>query len=321
MDGFSEAWLSAFRKIIFDYENDRAPDPFMIWFTEKDSQNFFKNDFERVLVVLINSRFDQRTTADKALENTRSVVSHGVLQKVVSEEEIPLLIPKRQTTAKQWTEMFCSSLDKLHDQAKRIVEKKDWEASDLLDFMLRRCKVLYLGVKTSRLAVRWLHELVPYLNIDMTNYKIPIDSLVFRVTSRIGIIDPNEDPYYGKNSPADNKIQAFVKKIAPNRPYILDEPLWATGRRAKDGGHCFPTEPDCFGCYFDTICQKRYLDTDLETIKPKKQISKRNYSRSKPKINLEKQKQFAKFVGELNQKGIVGKEYRELIIKWQIDHQ
>ena len=98
--------------------------------------------------------------------------------------------------ADRWTELFCSSLSKLHEQAGKIVNKKNWDSEKLLDFMLHQCKVPYLGVKTSRLAVRWLHELVPNLEIDMINYKIPIDSLVFRVASRIGIIDPTNDKYY-----------------------------------------------------------------------------------------------------------------------------
>lgn len=323
MDPFSDMWISEFRNIIYNYENERAPDPFMIWFRQKDSQGFFANEFERVLVVLINSRFDQRTTADKALENTKAVVRTGVLKEVVSKEEIPLLIPKRQTTAKQWTEMFCSCIEKFHEQARKIVEKRYWDAADLLDFMLIRCKVPYLGVKTSRLAVRWLHELVPYLNIEMTTYKIPIDSLVFRVASRIGIIDPKEEPYKGKNSPADIKIQSFVKRIAPNRPYILDEPMWATGRRAKDGGHCFPTEPNCWRCLFEKVCQRNFLHEDPEKIATNKEapISTRSIRTTKSRINTEKQKQFAQFVKELKEKEITGKEYREQISKWQEDHK
>jgi len=223
----------------------------MIWFRRKDSEGFFVDDFERVLIILIDARFDQRTTADKALQNTITVVKLGALKRAIARGEMPLLISKQNMTPESWTDLFCSSLQRLHELARQIVEKGEWDSEELLDFMLYDFKVPYLGVKTSRLAVRWLHELVPNLRIDMTTYKIPIDSLVYRVSCRLGIVDPSIDKYFGEGSPADIRIQSFVRRISPEKPYILDEPLWSTSRQPSEGGHCYPITPQCQGCIFD----------------------------------------------------------------------
>jgi len=296
----------------------------MMWFRQKDSEGFFANDFERVLTILIDARFDQRTTAEKALENTVTVVKQGSLKRLIAREEVPLLIPRQGMTAEKWTDLFCSSLPRLHELARKIVIQREWDAMELLDFMLHDFKVPYLGVKTSRLAVRWLHELVPSLKIDMTTYKIPVDSLVYRVACRLGIIDPNIDKYYGENSPADLKIQSFVKQVFPDKPYLLDEPLWSTGRRAIDGGHCFPQNPDCNGCLFQSICRRRFLDIDPAKLGiDAEYMSSRikHVPNSKKRAIKEKQAQFSKFVEELKKKGIRGKEYREKIMQWSREHK
>ena len=314
-----EKWQLKFQKIIIDYTRNRAPDPFMMWFRRKVSEGFFADDFERVLVILVDARFDQRTTADKALQNTIAVVKRGALKRIVARGEIPLLISRQNKTPEEWTDLFCSSLPRLHKLAKHIIEKREWDAEELLDFMLHDFKVPYLGVKTSRLAVRWLHELVPNLHIDMTAYKIPIDSLVYRVSCRLGIIDPNIDKYLGEDSPADLKIQSFVRRISPEKPYILDEPLWSTGRRAVDGGHCFPQSTDCRGCLFEKVCQRRFLDIDPAKLGMDTKIvsvRRKRVPTVKEKAISDRQARFAEFVEGLKQKGIRGKEYREKIMQW-----
>ena len=324
----SEEWLMQFRKVIVDYTKNRAPDPFMIWFRRQDSQRFFIDDYERVLVILIDARFDQRTTADKALQNTITVVKLGTLKRPLTIEERPLLIPRQNVTAEKWTDLFYFSLPKLHDLAKQVVDRREWDAADLIDFMLHdsehKRRVPYFGVKTVRLAARWLHELVPTLRIEMTNYKIPIDSLIYRVSCRLGIIDPNRDKYFGEDSPADLKIQSFVKKMFPDRPYILDEPLWSTGRRAIDGGHCFPQNPNCNGCLFESICPKNFVDINPEKLgmdTALTPVQRKRVPTPRERANRERQARFAKFVEELKQKGIKGKEYRQKIMQWCREHQ
>jgi len=158
----------------------------------------------------------------------------------------------------------------------------------------------------------------------MTTFKIPIDSLVYRLACRLGIIDPNIDKYYGEDSPADLKIQSFAKQVFPDKPYLLDEPLWSTGRQAIRGGHCFPRNPRCKGCLFQSICRKRFLDIDPANLGMDTTYTlgrMKRVARPKDREIKERQAQFAKFVEELKQKGIRGKEYREKIVQWNREHQ
>jgi len=169
-----------------------------------------------------------------------------------------------------------------------------------------------------------MHELVSDLEIDMANFRIPIDSLVYRVSSRLGIIDPRIDKYYGENSPADLKIQSFVKRIAPEEPYILDEPLWSTGRMKRDGGHCFPTGPECKGCIFENVCQKKFLDVEPETLgmlASKTSVKRKRTPTVEEKRVADRQMKFAEFVEELKRHGVTGKEYRERVMQWQNEHK
>ena len=68
-------WTERFVDIVRAYYKNRAPDPFMNWFRTRDAERLLANDFERILTILIDARFDQRTTAEKALQNTITVLS------------------------------------------------------------------------------------------------------------------------------------------------------------------------------------------------------------------------------------------------------
>jgi len=92
----------------------------MIWFRHKDAEQFFDNNFERVLAILTDARFDQRTTAENALENTVRVVKCGALKKLVAIDEVPSLIPRQNVTAEQWADLFCGSLSKLQALSTQI---------------------------------------------------------------------------------------------------------------------------------------------------------------------------------------------------------
>jgi hypothetical protein len=322
---YSEKWLSEFRRIILQYNENRVSDPFMDWFRDKDKAGFFVTDFERVLAILIDSRFDQRTTAENALRNTQDVVECGALKNFsLAPSELPLLIPRQSKTAKAWTELFCDALPSLHKLAEKILAKKKWQVNDLFKLILFDYRVPYLADKTSRLAVRWLHELVDYLEIDMRNYEIPVDSLVYRVASRLGIIDPNVDKYYGNGSPADLRIQSFVQLLFPEKPWIMDEPLWAAGRRPEKGGHCFPTDPSCEGCIFNSLCPKKFTDFAPESVGMESASNSKVHTpeaKKRVKSPSEKQLAFASYVEELKQKGITGESYREKIAQWQREHK
>jgi len=69
----NKKWLNDFKNIILRYNKHRISDPFMAWFRRKDKKGTFASNFERVLIILIDAWFDQQTTAEKALENTKRV--------------------------------------------------------------------------------------------------------------------------------------------------------------------------------------------------------------------------------------------------------
>lgn len=323
----SEVWLADFRKVILNYMNHRTSDPFMEWFSQREKAEVFANDFEKILSTLIAARFDQYTSAETAFKNTQTVIGCGALKKTVSRKDIPLLIPKQQKTAEDWTQLFCDALPKMHTLADMILEKKEWKADDLLGiFSDKKWRVPYLADKTSRLAVRWLHEQVPAITIDMRTYKIPIDKLVFRVSSRLGIINPYEDKYFGNDSPADVKIQAFVKKVFPESPWIMDEPLWSVGRVGSKGGHCYPTNTSCWNCMFEKLCDKKFKDVTPEkigviTVSGKRQSSCSCAMERKNNIT-EYQTGFANYLAELKSQGITtGERFRELRDQWLRQHK
>jgi hypothetical protein len=164
--------------------------------------------------------------------------------------------------------------------------------------------------------------LVSSVKIDMLTYKIPIDSLVYRVWSRLGLIDPYVDKYSGENSPADVKVQAFVSKVFPQKPWLLDESLWSTGRQPDKGGHCFPKHPNCDGCLFESICRRRFLDADPSSLGMEVSNAERQptYKPRQQEVTSE-QAEFAKYVEDLKQKGVKGEEYREKIVQWQREHR
>jgi hypothetical protein len=325
-DPDTEAWLAKFGDIIIAYMKNRAADPFMEWFHRKNSEGFFSDDLERVLTILIDARFDQMTTAEKALENTKTAVEVSCLKKVVGEDELPLLIPRQYFTAEKWTESFVRALPNLHAIARRIVAQKSWKANELFDLLLNEVRTHYLGVKTTRLAVRWLHELVPDLEIDMSTYEIPIDRLVYRVSCRLGLIDPNIEKYSGRGSVADVKIQALVKRLLPEKQWFFDEPLWSSGRRAINGGHCYPRNPSCGGCLFESICPRRFIECDPAQLGMETRYTRTMYTPSTvlqknlARTVTQKQTEFAEFVEELEKKGIRGEEWREKMKQWQREH-
>ena len=68
MKKMNDEWVDTFRTIIHRYNCQRISDPFMVWFREQNQKTTYTIN-DKVLLVLIDARFDQQTTAEKALEN------------------------------------------------------------------------------------------------------------------------------------------------------------------------------------------------------------------------------------------------------------
>ena len=322
----SSSWFEQFRIIILAYNEKRQPDPFMQWFKEKEEQGFFSDEKEKILTILIDARFDQMTTAEKALANTKLVAQAGCIKGIADPKVVPLLIPRQYFSAGEWTESFIAALPSLRAISNRIVAKRTWRADELCNLMLHEIRAPYLGVKTTRLSIRWLYELMPALNINMDSYEIPIDRLVYRVSCRLGLIDPSYDKYTGQGSETDIKIQTLVKGLLPGMQWIFDEPLWSTGRKPVSGGHCYPKQPSCGGCIFGNICPRKFVDFDPAEIgmqgglaDGKKEKAPISRDHKEPTVTT-LQKEFAIYVEKLVQQGIHGEEYREKIAQWNREH-
>lgn len=322
----SGSWFEQFRSIILAYNEKRQPDPFMQWFKKKEEQGFFADDTEKILAILIDARFDQMTTAEKALANTKLVAQAGCLKGIADQKAVPVLIPRQYFSAEAWTKSFVVALPRLLAISNRIVNRKTWMANELYSLMISEIRAPYLGVKTSRLAIRWLYELMPNLNINMDSYEIPIDRLVYRVSCRLGLIDPNHDKYSGQGSDADIKIQTLVRDLLPGMQWIFDEPLWSTGRKPISGGHCYPKFPSCSGCIFGKICPHKFVDFDPAELGMQRGLTGQRKEAAPVSLGQKKQTvtplqaEFAEYVEELRQQGIHGEEYREKTAQWRREH-
>ena len=99
--------MKEFRKIIREYYKRPRPDPFLEWLEEQEKAGVLQNAFEKVLIVLVDARFDQATKAENALENTKRVLGAGLIRREPAKmNEVPDLIPVADTTSKKWTENF-----------------------------------------------------------------------------------------------------------------------------------------------------------------------------------------------------------------------
>ncbi len=59
----------------------------------------------------------------------------------------------------------------------------------------------------------------------------------------------------------DLKLQSFIREAFPDDPTKIEEPLNRLGGEGVEG-HCFPTEPHCVNCPFESFCEKLFLHSD-----------------------------------------------------------
>jgi len=263
--------LLPLREAIEAYHRSRRRDPatqkhrdaFIQWYEEVVNANPGTDLRLRILLILVNARFDQGTLAERALENTRRLFEAELLTRdEVSLEELPPLNTRQRVSADRWRRLFHRSLPKLRELSSKIAGSQDWTAGALLSSIVGM-RIPYFGPKTARLAVRWLAELVKDLRVDMSDSEVPVDRLVYRVAARLGLIDPDLDKYWGPTSRAHQKIQQVARELFPHNPSLMDEPLWMMGRQPRNGGFCYPERPACdSGCLFRGFCPRLYSDHD-----------------------------------------------------------
>ncbi len=159
-------------------------------------------------------------------------------------------------SGEDWRDLFHRALPKLQHVANNMLKRDEWNALDL-ERLIR--VIPHMSDKNSHISVRWMHELIPdVVKIDFSSTPINIGESLYRVASRLGVVDPHFDYYQGRDSIGDLKIQSFAKSTFPQYPLRIEDPITWVGKK-EEGGHCFPTQPRCEGCLFETFCPKLYV--------------------------------------------------------------
>jgi hypothetical protein len=251
-------WIEEFRNSLETYDQNYR-DIFSSWFEAQQKKEGFAHPLHSVLTILVHARFNQKNQSEKALENTQRVFKL-ILQSSLQVEEIPLLEGTPFFSGENWRDLFHRAVPRLQQVANNIIEKKRWNAFELE----RLIQIIpHMSDRNSRMAIRWIHELIPdVIEIDFSDVPIAVGESLYRVGSRLGVVDPHFDYYQGRNSIADLKIQAFAKAAYPPNPLKIEEPMTWVGMMKEEGGggYCLPTQPHCGGCLFEPFCPRLYFD-------------------------------------------------------------
>ncbi|HXX33924.1 MAG TPA: hypothetical protein VEM15_05545 [Thermodesulfobacteriota bacterium] len=246
----SFAWIESFRNVVKAYY-EKPYDAFSIWFKECQAGGGLKDSFHALLTLLVHSRFEQGHPSVTALDNTKRVFEL-ISQRNVSLSEIPALEGTSFASGEAWRNMFHRALPKIRQIGNTILEKNTWSASDLETLIQ---VIPHMDHQGSRRAIQWMNELIgDVAKIDFFDTPVTVGKGLYRVASRLGIVDPNSDYYEGRNSAGDGKIQSFARAAFPRNPRTVEEPMARMGRAEAEGGHCFPVQPWCEGCFFETFC-------------------------------------------------------------------
>jgi hypothetical protein len=248
-------WIEQFRNSLeVYYEKPRGI--FSTWFETQRKGEGFNDSLHSLLTILVHARFDHMSHSEKALENTQRVFRLSI-QPNLQLEQIPPLESTQFFLAEDWRVLFHRATIKLQQVANNILEKRQWEALNLMQLIQI---IPHMSHPSSRIAVRWIHELIPdIITIDFSNTPVSAGEGLYRVASRLGVVDPDCDFYQGENSIGDLKIQSFAKAVFPQDPLKIEEPMTWVGTK-EEGGHCFPIQPRCKGCLFEAFCPRLYSD-------------------------------------------------------------
>jgi hypothetical protein len=248
-------WIESFREAVEKFYQ-KPHDIFSMWFEECRKEGEFKNSLHALLTILVHSRFDQGNHSIKALENTKRVLRIIALPNLHL-EDIPPVEGTPFASGEVWRDLFQRALPKVQQIGNTILEKAKWNAFDLG----RLVQVIpQMSHENSRMAFRWINELIPdVVEVDFSDAPVSVVESLYRVASRLGIVDPRFDYYQGRHSMGDSKIQSFAKVAFPQNPIKVEEPMVRMGMEVEQGGHCLSTQPQCKGCLFESFCPRYYI--------------------------------------------------------------
>jgi len=247
-------WMDEFRKAIAAYEK-KGQDPFNVWFDHLRKEGKFENSYHSLLTLLSYNRFNQIHSSESVLENTRKTFNLS-LSNDLSIEEIPSLEGTPFFSGEIWRDLYFRAIPKLHEVTRRILEKKEWDPFDL-DRLIRI--IPHMTERNSYRTIRFIHDKIPEVTIDVSPLPVEITESLYRVVSRLGVVNPFFDHHQGKNSMGDLKIQTFARSAFPDDPGRVEEPMNQLGA-GDEGGPCSSIEPWCQHCPFESFCPKLYTD-------------------------------------------------------------
>lgn len=248
-------WVGEFKAAIETYYLSQK-DGFTLWIKNLQTENRIESPYHLLVVLLTYSRFNQKGDYEKALQNTQRVFPL-LLRSNITMDEIPELEGTPYFSQEVWRNLFLRALPKIQEVARTILDQKEWKAEDLERFLQI---IPQMGLSNSRWMVRVIPQWIPEkLRIDFSDSSVVIGEGLYRVASRLGIVNPFFDFYQGRNSMGDLKIQSFAKTVFPENPTRIEEPMEQLGKEGEEG-HCFPVEPNCPGCLFENFCSKFYTE-------------------------------------------------------------
>ena len=251
----SFSWMEYFRNVVETY-HQKPHDIFSRWFKECQGRGEFGNSFHALLTILVYSRFAQGNEFVKAFENTKRVF-RVIVSPNIPLDEIPLLEGTPFASGEVWRDLFHRALPKIQQIGNAVLEKNKWSALDLE----RLIQVIpHVGDQNSRRAIQRISELIAdVVEIDFSETPVTIGEGFYRVASRLSIVNPDFDYYQGRNSTGDKKIQSFAEAAFPQNPLKVVEPMAGMGKEEEQGGHCFPVQPWCKGCLFESFCPRLHV--------------------------------------------------------------
>ncbi len=250
------SWLNDFRRTIETLDRTHI-DPFFLWLQTLQKEGYLEDPHASLLAILIYARFNQTPSSDSALENTQKVF-HITLKKEMDMEDLPSLKGDLFFPSEVWRELYIRAIPKLKEVSYRILEKQDWNPSDL-DRQIRI--IPHMTARNSRWAIRTIHYWIPGIVPDISEMSVDIQEELYRVSSRLGVVNPLFDYYQGKDSMGDLKIQSFAKAAFPDDPGKIEGPMNRIGSKGE-GGSCLPIHPLCPQCPLEGFCGKFFLDFD-----------------------------------------------------------
>ena len=132
-------------------------------------------------------------------------------------DEIPMLEETHFVSGSVWRELFQRAMTKTRQTGDKVIEKEKWNASDLEKLIQ---VIPHMSHQNSRMAVQWINELIPdVVTVNFSNSLIIVEEDLYRVSSRLGIVDPYFDSYQGERLDRRQENSSFFESGFPKKSF------------------------------------------------------------------------------------------------------